>query len=399
MAKLFIKELPVKGKKVLMRVDFNVPLDGDGNVADATRIEAALPSIQYVIDQGGALILMSHLGRPRSEVNPELSLTSVAKILEALINCPIKIAPNCVGEAVSDMAASLKPGEILLLENLRFHRAETHPDEDPDFAKQLARLADLYVNDAFGTAHRKHSSTYTISQYFPGKAAAGFLLQKEIHFLGQSLQNPKRPFYAMLGGAKISTKIGVVKTLLEEADHLLIGGGMAYTFLKALGIGIGNSIVEPEFLNLAKELLEISGDKIVLPLDILAAQECSEEAPIKLIDFSESEIPEGYGGFDIGPKTIEKFSQLLGEAKTIVWNGPVGVYELDRFAKGTHTLAAHLGSLDAVTIIGGGDLIAALNQADVNEKISHVSTGGGAMLEYLEHGTLPCIEALSEADA
>lgn len=399
MAKLFIEDLPLQGKKVLMRVDFNVPLDGENNVADSMRIEAALPSIQYVLDQGGALILMSHLGRPRSEPNPDLSLSPVAKVLEALIERPVKMAPDCIGEKVRELAANLKSGEVLLLENLRFHRAETHPDEDPGFAKELANLADFYVNDAFGTAHRKHSSTYAITRFFPGKAAAGYLLEKEIRFLGETLEHPKRPFYALLGGAKISTKIGVVKSLLQKADRLLIGGGMAYTFLKARGHGIGNSLFEPEFLGLAKDLLEEAGEKIILPRDALVAQECSEEAPIKLVDFSEEDIPEGYEGFDIGPKTIERFSQALSEAKTVLWNGPLGVYELERFAKGTHILAARIGDLAAATIVGGGDLIAALNQTGMSEKITHVSTGGGATLEYLEHGALPGIEALSEKSA
>jgi phosphoglycerate kinase len=398
MNKLFIEDLPVEGKKVIMRVDFNVPLDGERNVTDATRIEAALPSIRYVLEKGGTLILMSHLGRPRGEPNPELSLSPVVKVLEALIGRPVKMAPDCIGEEVRELAANLKRGEVLLLENLRFHRAETHPEEDPDFAKKLARLADLYVNDAFGAAHRKHSSTYAITAYFPGKAAAGYLMEKEIRFLGEALHSPKRPFYALLGGAKISTKIGVVKALLLKADRLLIGG-MAYTFLKARGHEIGNSLFEPEFLGLAKELLEEAGDKIILPRDVIVAQECSEEAPVKLIDFSEGNVPEGYEAFDIGPKTIERFSRALGEAKTVLWNGPVGVYELERFAKGTNTLAARLGELEATTIVGGGDLIAALNQAGLSERITHVSTGGGATLEFLEHGTLPCIDALSKKSA
>ncbi|MCC5832555.1 MAG: phosphoglycerate kinase [Chlamydiales bacterium] len=399
MEKLFIEDLSIEGKKVIMRVDFNVPLDGEGNVTDATRIEAALPSIRYVIEKGGALILMSHLGRPRNEPNPALSLKPVAKVLEALIERPVKMASDCIGEEVREAAMKLKKGEVLLLENLRFHRAETHPDEDRDFAKELASLADLYVNDAFGAAHRKHSSTYAITSFFPGKAAAGYLLEKEIRFLGKTLQSPKRPFYALLGGAKISTKIGVVKSLLQKADRLLIGGGMAYTFLKARGHGIGKSLFEPEFLELAKDLLKEGGEKIILPRDAIAAQECSEEASIKLIDFSEGDIPEGYEAFDIGPKTIERFSHALSEARTVMWNGPVGVYELERFAKGTKTLAARLGELDADTIVGGGDLIAALKETGMSENITHLSTGGGATLEFLEQGTLPCIEALSEKNA
>ncbi|MCH9627575.1 MAG: Bifunctional PGK/TIM [Chlamydiales bacterium] len=395
MEKLFIDNVDLTGKKVLMRVDFNVPLDSEGNVADATRIEAALPSIQYVLDQGGALILMSHLGRPQNAPDPALSLAPIAKVLAALLNRPVEMAPNCIGEKVQERVQSLSPGDILLLENLRFHRAETHPEEDPTFAKELASYGDIYVNDAFGTAHRKHSSTYTIAQYFPSRAAAGFLLKKEIHFLGDMLTHPSRPFYALLGGAKISTKIGIIKNLLQKADRLLIGGGMSYTFLKAQGHVIGNSLVEEELIPLAKELLETAGEKIVLPRDILVAKECSEEAPAKLIDLHQEEIPDGYEGLDMGPQTIELFSELLGEAKTLLWNGPVGVYELKRFAKGTITLARRIGELNAISLVGGGDLIAALNQAEVSDQITHVSTGGGAALEYLEYGTLPGIEALS----
>ncbi len=396
MTKLRIEDLSIEGKKVLMRVDFNVPLDGDLEVEDTTRIVAALPSIEHVLKSGGTLILMSHLGRPNNAPRPDLSLKPIVPVLEALIDHPVKMAPDCIGDEVQELVKNLSSGDVLLLENLRFHRAETHPEEDPDFAKELASFADLYVNDAFGTAHRKHSSTYTIAQYFPHSAAAGFLLEKEIHFLGETLTNPSRPFYAVLGGAKISTKIGVVKNLLEKTDRLLIGGGMAYTFLKARGIEVGDSLIEEDLVPLAKELLDAAKDKIVLPLDALAATECSEEAPSKLIVFEEGGIPNGYQGLDIGPKTIEHFSQLFGEAKTLLWNGPVGVYEFDRFARGTQTLATRLADLNVVSIVGGGDLIAALNQAGVAEQITHVSTGGGATLEYLEYGTLPCIEALSE---
>ncbi len=397
MEKLSIENLELTGKKVLMRVDLNVPLDSDNTVADTTRIEAALPSIQHVLDQGGTLILMSHLGRPQNAPDPELSLTPVAKVLTALLNRPVQMAPDCIGEKVEELVDNLTTGDVLLLENLRFHRAETHPEEDPTFAKELARYGDVYINDAFGTAHRKHSSTYTIARYFPGKAAAGFLLKKEMHFLGDMLIHPSRPFYALLGGAKISTKIGVVKSLLQKADRLLIGGGMSYTFLKAKGHAVGNSLVEDELIPLAKELLETAGEKIVLPVDVLVAKECSEAAPLKLVDLRQKGIPDGYEGLDMGPQTLELFSEVLGEAKTILWNGPVGVYELDRFAKGTITLARRIGELPAISVVGGGDLIAALNQAEVSDQITHVSTGGGAALEYLQYGTLPGIEVLSEA--
>lgn len=396
MKKLSIEDLQVKDHKVLMRVDFNVPLDGDRNVADTTRILAALPSIEYVLNQGGSLILMSHLGRPRNEPKPELSLKPIAMVLETLLGKKVTMASDCIGEEVQQIAANLQPGEVLLLENLRFHRGETHPEEDPEFAKQLAHLGDLYVNDAFGTAHRKHSSTYFITHHFPGKAAAGFLLEKEIHFLGEILSSPTRPFLALLGGAKISTKIGVIKTLLKKVDRLLIGGGLAYSFLKAKGIEIGDSLIEEDLLPLAKDLLRQAGGKIILPQDALVASECSEDARAKLIDFNEGGIPSGFQGLDIGPKTIDQFCQAFEEAKTLLWNGPVGVYEFDRFAKGTNSLAKHLGKLNLTSIAGGGDLIAALNQANVASQITHISTGGGATLEYLEYETLPGIEGLSD---
>ncbi len=395
MPKLFIEDLPIRGKKVLVRVDFNVPLDSDLNVVDTTRIEAALPSIRYILNQGGILILMSHLGRPRNEPNPELSLAPVAKMLSVLLEKPVQIASDCVGNSVKEKIDSLLQGEILLLENLRFHRAEMHPDEDPEFAKELASFADLYVNDAFGSAHRKHSSTYTIARYFPNGAAAGYLLEKEIHFLGEILSNPKRPFYALIGGAKISTKIGVMKSLLKIVDRLLIGGGMSYTFLKAKGLKIGDSIYEEELLPLAKEMMEAYREKLMFPVDILAAKECSDDALTRVVSVEEG-IPDGYQGLDIGPKTIELFSKTLQNGGTVLWNGPLGVYEFESFAKGTYALAQTVAAIPAATIVGGGDLIAALKDTGMIEKITHVSTGGGATLEYLEFGTLPAIEALSE---
>ncbi|NGX60594.1 MAG: Bifunctional PGK/TIM [Chlamydiae bacterium] len=395
---LGIEELPIEGKKVLMRVDFNVPLDGEGNISDPTRIEAALPSIRYVLARGGILILMSHLGRPRNEPNPELSLAPVAKDLGALLRKQVIMAPDCIGEEIEKLVASLKTGEVLLLENLRFHRAETHPEEDPTFAQKLAKLADLYINDAFGTAHREHSSTYTITKYFPGKAAAGFLLEKEIRYLGEMLENPKRPFYAILGGAKISTKLGVLRRLLEKVDRLFLGGGMAYTFLKAEGREVGNSLVEEPLIPLASEILNEHREKIVLPLDVLAAEECTEEAPIKVCEVKEG-IPAGFEGLDIGPKTIETYSQKLSEAKTILWNGPLGVFELDPFAKGTLAILHAITRGDAITILGGGDLVAATKKTEVGEQVTHLSTGGGATLEYLEKGSLPALSALTHPSA
>lgn len=395
MAKLFIEDLNVNGKKVLMRVDFNVPLDGDLNVEDSTRIEAALPSIRYVLDHGGTLILMSHLGRPRGEPNPDLSLAPIAKVLSSLLEKPVAMAPNCIGESVQEKVSSLKQGEILLLENLRFHRAEEHPDEDPNFARELASYGDLYVNDAFGAAHRKHSSTYMIAHYFQGKAAAGFLMQAEIQFLSSCLNNPKRPFYAILGGAKISSKIGVIKSLLKKVDRLFLGGGMAYTFLKAKNIEVADSLVEEDVIPLAQEILNEFPDKVLLPVDCVAAVACSEDASTKNILLSQG-IPKGYQGLDIGPETIQYFESVLFNTKTVLWNGPLGVYELDNFAKGTQEIARFLAKSDAIKIVGGGDLVAALKTIDVLDRMTHVSTGGGATLEYLEFGTLPGIEALSE---
>ena len=395
MAKLFIEDLDFRGKKVLLRADFNVPLDGDGNITDTTRIEATLPSIRYILDHGGALILMSHLGRPRGEPNPDLSLAPVAHALTAILGKPVTLAANCIGDQVRAQVNALRPGDVLLLENLRFHRAEEHPEEDPNFAQELSRYGSCYINDAFGAAHRKHSSTYTITQYFPGRAAAGYLLEKEIRFLGEALSQPRHPFYALIGGAKVSTKIGVIKALLQKTDRLLIGGGMAYTFLKAQDIPIGDSLVENELVPLAAQLLKEYRDHLVLPLDFLIATTCSENAPIKQVS-SAAGIPPGYQGLDIGPQTIVLFQKALSDAQTVLWNGPLGVYELDRFAGGTLAIANYLATLQATTIVGGGDSIAAINKAHVEDQISHLSTGGGASLEYIEYGTLPGIEALSE---
>lgn len=394
MPKLFIEDLDVKGKKVLMRVDFNVPLDSDLHVVDPTRIEATLPSIFYILEKGGSLILMSHLGRPENVFDPEFSLAPVAKVLSSLLDKPVIMSPNCIGEKVANKVQSLRSGEVLLLENLRFHRAEEHPEEDPSFAKELASFGDFYINDAFGTAHRKHSSTYSVAKYFPGKAAAGYLLEKEIRFIGTTLLTPQRPFFALIGGAKISSKIGVIRSLLKKVDRLLLAGGMAYTFLKAKGYKVGTSLLDDELVPLADALLKEYGDKILLPLDCVAAKECSEDAPTQIFSF-DSGIPNSYQGFDIGPASLKLFSETLSMAKTILWNGPVGVYEIDTFAKGTLALATHIASLSATKVVGGGDLIAAVRKAGVLDQMTHVSTGGGATLEYIEFGTLPGIEVLS----
>ncbi len=396
--KLSLKDLDLKDKKVLMRVDFNVPLDNKNNITDDTRIRAALPSIQYVLEQGGALILMSHLGRPKGMPEAKYSLAPCAKALASILGKPVKMAPNCVGSEVESLAQSLKPGEILLLENLRFNPAEEKPENDPKFAQKLAKLGDIYVNDAFGTAHRAHSSTVEITKYFPGKAAIGFLMEKEIEYLSKLLNDPARPFYAVIGGAKISSKIGVLKALLKVVDAIFIGGGMTYTFLKSQGVAIGKSLHEDDLINEAGEILKASkmeNKKCYLPLDNVIAQEIKENAPSRIVKTNEG-IPDNYQGVDIGPQTIEQYVKELKKAKTVFWNGPMGVFEIKEFAKGTNAIAHTLADLKGMTVVGGGESVAAVEAAGVADKISHISTGGGASLEFIEFGTLPGIEALSD---
>lgn len=396
--KLSLGYLNVKNKKILMRVDFNVPLDKMGMITDDTRIRASLPSIEYILDEGGSLILMSHLGRPKGK-DPALSLSQCAKRLSELLNKPVEMALDCVGKEVQDQAQQLRPGQILLLENLRFHRGEEHPDQEPDFPKQLAQLGDAYVNDAFATAHRKHASTYFVPKLFPNKAAAGFLMEKEIEFLGHLVITPQRPFCAIIGGAKISTKIGILKALLEKVDTLLIGGAMAYTFMKAQGFSIGDSLYEPDFIEQAKSILEASHSshgKLLLPLDHVIAENLDESANIRIVDNKQG-IPKGFKGVDIGPKTIQDYFSALNKASTIFWNGPMGIFEIPKFSTGTTAIAEILADSPATTIVGGGDSIAALQNAGVVDKINHVSTGGGASLEFIEFGTLPGIETLSDA--
>lgn len=398
MPKLSIKDLPVKDKKILMRVDFNVPLDKQGKITDDTRIVASLPSIRYVLDHGGAVILMSHLGRPKDQVVPELSLKPCAERLSQLLGQKVLMAPDCIGSEVEKMVQSLQLNQVLMLENLRFHSGEEHPEKDEQFVNQLAKLGDAYVNDAFGTAHRAHASTALLAKYFPGKAAAGLLMEKEIDFLGEALKTPKRPFCAIVGGAKISTKCGVIEALMKKADVVLIGGGMSYTFFKAQGISIGQSIHEDDFLDKARELLALSGKghgRLVLPKDIMITDEVKEHSNFHLINASEG-IPSGFEGVDVGPETIQMFAVELRKASTIFWNGPLGVFEIPEFAKGTNAIAHILTELKATTIVGGGDSIAAIQAAGLSEKITHLSTGGGASLEYIEFGTLPGIEALSD---
>lgn len=398
MAKLGLQDLDLKGKKVLVRVDFNVPLNKEGTVADDTRIKESLPSIQYILKAGGSVILMSHLGRPKGTPDKQFSLAPCAKVLSSLLGKPVLMAGDCIGPQIETMARNLKPGEVLLLENLRFHAAEEKPSLDPSFAKKLASLGDVYVNDAFGTAHRNHSSTVAIAQYFPGKSAAGLLMQKEIAALS-TLLNPKRPFYAIIGGAKISTKMGVLKSLVGKADSIFIGGGMAFTFLLAQGIKIGNSIHEDDQVSAAKEFLEECQKKNILcrlAKDLVIADKFEEGAQSKIVGADQG-IPEGWQGMDIGPKTIEEWEQNLKKAKTIFWNGPLGVFEFPRFARGTEQIAKTLASLKgATTIVGGGDSVAAINRLRLAEAFTHVSTGGGASLEFIEFGSLPGIDALSE---
>ena len=395
---LSIQDLEFTDSKVLVRVDFNVPLSPEGAITDDTRIRAALPTIKHILENGGSLILMSHLGRPKGKFTPSLSLAPCAKRLTELLGSSVKMAEDCIGNQTKELAGSLQKGEILLLENLRFHSAETHPEEDPSFAQQLSELADYYVNDAFGTAHREHSSTFTIVKHFPEKAAAGFLLTKEIDFLEKVFHRPEHPFVAMIGGAKVSSKIGVLKALMDKADTLVIGGGMTFTFLKAQGIPIGDSLCEDEFLPVAEEILALSqekGTQILLPPDLVVADRFHNDANTQVIETNDG-VPDGFQGLDIGPKATQSTIETLKQAKTIFWNGPFGVFELPTFAQGTHAIARALTKVSGTTIIGGGDSVAAINQLGLGNQVSHLSTGGGAALEYIEFGKLPGIEALSK---
>lgn len=394
--KLSLRDLSLKGKRVLVRVDFNVPLK-DGKITDDTRIRASLPTIQYILNHGAIPILMSHLGRPDAKKDDKYTLKPCAERLSQLLNKEVKMAPDCVGKEVESIVKSLKPGDILLLENLRFHKGEEKPSEDPSLVENLAKLGDVYVNDAFGTAHRAHASTALITKYFPHKSASGFLLEKEIEYLGKHLLNPKRPFYAVLGGAKLSTKLKVIESLLNKADLLLIGGAMANTFLKAGGYSIGASLYENDYIAKAEQILKNQSQskcKILLPVDLVVTAHIDPHAKSRIIAVEEG-VPEKDQAVDIGPKTITLFSEQLKKAETVFWNGPLGVFECEPFAKGTRAIAQTLSLLKATTIVGGGDSIAALEQAHLAEKIDHISTGGGATLEYIELGTLPGIEALS----
>jgi len=389
MDKKTVRDINLKGKRVLMRADFNVPLK-DGAITDDTRIRAALPTITYILDQGAALVLMSHLGRPKGERKPELSLKPVAERLGALLDKPVKMAPDTIGPEVEALAKALQPGEVLLLENTRYYKEEKK--NNPEFAAQLAALGEVFVNDAFGTAHRAHASTEGVTHYL--EAAAGFLIEKEIDFLGRATGAPEHPYVVILGGAKVSDKIGVIENLLGKADKILIGGGMANTFFKAQKLEIGDSLVEDDVLDTAKRLLDEAGEKMVLPGDVVIADAFDNDATQQTVPVDK--VPAGWRILDIGPDTVACYKAILESAKTVVWNGPMGVFEIPNFAKGTFAVAEILAGIDAVTVIGGGDSASAVKKAGVADKVSHVSTGGGASLEFLEGKTLPGIAALQD---
>ncbi len=388
-----VKDLDLKNKRVLVRADFNVPLK-EGSITDDTRIQAALPTLRYILEQeGSSLVLMSHLGRPKGEKKPELSLGPVGRRLADLLGVPVKTAPDCIGEETRGMAENLKAGEVLLLENLRFHKEET--DNDEAFAKELAKNGDLYINDAFGTAHRAHASTEGVARLLP--SAAGFLIDKEVRFFEHILSNPEKPFVAIIGGAKVSTKIGVLEKLMEKCSTLVIGGAMSYTFLKAQGRKVGASKVEQEYIDTAKKLMaqaEKAGISVVLPEDHMCAHEFSEDAEPKYVN--ETDIPDDLIGLDVGPNTLESLHEIIAEAKTLVWNGPLGVFEFESFAKGTLEVAQMVADCKGTTVVGGGDSVAAVNKFGFSEKIDHVSTGGGASLEFLEGKKLPGIAILEK---
>ena len=396
MNKKTVKDIDLQGKKVFVRCDFNVPLDENGNITDNRRIVAALPTIKYLLDQNCKIILASHLGRPKGEVNPKFSLKPVANELSKLLGREVKLAEDVVGPSAKELTSNVKEGEIVLLENVRFDAREEKNDES--LSKEFASMAEIFVNDAFGTAHRAHSSTAGIAEFLP--AVSGFLIEKELEFLGSALENPQRPFVAILGGAKVSDKLGVIESLLEKVDTLIIGGGMAYTFFKSMGYSVGKSICELDKLDLAKELMEKAKQKnvkLVLPVDNVIAKEITPDAENKVID--SDNIPDDWEGLDIGPKTVELFKEKLKDAKTIIWNGPVGFSEYEIFANGTRSIAQALAEKeDAVTIIGGGDSAAAIEKMGLSDKMTHISTGGGASLEFLEGKKLPGIECLLDND-
>jgi len=389
MNKKTVRDIDLKGKRVLMRVDFNVPMQ-DGKVTDDKRIKASLPTIQYVLDQGASVILMSHLGRPKDGPDPEFSLKAAAEVLAGHLGRPVKMAPDCVGPEVEAMAKALQPGEVLMLENTRFHAGEEK--NDLELAKQLAALGDVYVNDAFGSAHRAHASTEGVARFLP--AVSGFLMEQELEYLGRATSNPEHPYIAILGGAKISDKILVVENLLSKCDKLIIGGGMANTFLAAKGYNMQDSLVEAEAIETAKGILAKYADKIILPVDAVIADKFDAEANTQVVDVDK--IPAGWRVMDVGPKTLAAYKEALQGARLIVWNGPVGVFEMPKFAEGTFTLARMLAESGATTVIGGGDSASAVKKAGVAKQMTHVSTGGGASLEFLEGKELPGVAALMD---
>jgi phosphoglycerate kinase len=388
-AKKSLRDVDVQGKRVLLRVDFNVPLQ-DGVITDDRRIRAALPTINYLLEGGATVIAMSHMGRPKGKVVDELRLTPVAARLADLLDRPVTKLDDCVGPAVEEAVSAAQPGDVILLENLRFHAEEEK--NDPGFARQLAALADLYVNDAFGAAHRAHASVVGVAEHLP--AVAGFLMEKELAALGGALENPAQPFVAILGGAKISGKIEVIDNLLPKVERLLIGGGMANTFFKAQGYPVGDSLVEDDALDIAKETLSRGGEKLVLPVDVVIADAFDAAAESKVV--AADQVPGGWRIMDVGPETLKQFADVLRQARTVVWNGPMGVFEFEKFAEGTFALARSLAQTDATTVIGGGDSAAAIEQSGLADKMSHISTGGGASLEFLAGKVLPGVAALDE---
>jgi len=390
MNKKTVRDINLKGKRVLMRVDFNVPMD-KGVVTDDKRIRAALPTIQYVLEQGASLIVMSHLGRPKGAgFEAEFGLKPAAEVLSKLFSKPVKMAPDCIGPEVEALARALKPGEVLMLENVRFHKEEEK--NDPAFAKKLAGLGEVYVNDAFGSAHRAHASTEGVAKFLP--AVSGFLMEQELEYLGRATTNPARPYIAILGGAKISDKIAVIENLLTKCDKLIIGGGMANTFLGAKGYAMQDSLVEPGSIETAKKIIANAGGKLLLPVDAVIADKFEAEAANKVVDADK--VPAGWRIMDIGPKSVALFSDALKGAKLIVWNGPMGVFEMPKFAEGTFAIAKVLASSGATTVIGGGDSASAVKKAGVAKQMTHVSTGGGASLEFLEGKVLPGVAALND---
>lgn len=392
MPKKTIADVNVKGQRVLMRVDFNVPMQ-NGVITDDKRIRAALPSIQYLADQGGRVILMSHFGRPKGQVNETMRLDPIAKRLGELLGKPVQKVDDCIGPEVKKAVDALEDGDVLVLENVRFYAEEEK--NDPEFAKALASLGDIFVNDAFGTAHRAHASTTGVAHYLP--AVSGFLMEKELEFLGGALDNPKRPFVAILGGAKVKDKIGVIEALLDKADTLIIGGGMAYTFFKAHGYEIGNSLLDPDRLDFCLDIIKKAKEKgveLLFPVDIVVGRERAEDTEHKVVGYQE--MPANWEGLDSGPKTTELFSEVVKKAGTVVWNGPMGVFEMEAFAAGTRGLAQALADSSAISIIGGGDSAAAVEQMGLAAQMTHVSTGGGASLEFLEGKVLPGVAALND---